>query len=297
MEEKNEQILKKEFTDGMPGHVSNAKYFYFNHAEKQHRNLNILCGGYEQCASDFNIDRKDFPFYAMIFTISGKGLFFINHKKFPLTYGSLLAFPPHTPYQLIADTESPMEQYFLIFSGKDADKLLRTSNITHKEVVKVFNPQAILSNFKQILRIGLNHTEHAQEICCNYLRAIILEQSDENYTTFTGSDSYENFLRCKNYLENNFITIQSSSQLAEACALNIRYIARLFRKYLNIRPYEYLINLKMNKAANLLITTNFNIKQIALMTGIQDPYHFSRIFKKRFQVSPTEYRECLNDMK
>jgi AraC-like DNA-binding protein len=56
------------------------------------------------------------------------------------------------------------------------------------------------------------------------------------------------------------------------------------------KPHECLMQLKMNKAANLLITSKFNINQIAKMTGIKDAYHFSRLFKKRFNISPTQYR-------
>ncbi len=292
MEYRPDNTIKKEFAEGVPGHVLKAKYFYFDDLRLSDSDLTIACGGHEHCASDFSIDRKMFPFYVIIFTVGGKGIFKIKQTNYPLSYGSLLAFSPETPYQLTADPKSPMEQFFLLFKGSLANQLLEKSKIEPKGITKVSNPEATLSNFKQILQVGLNRTKYAHQICCNYLRAILLEQADDRHDKFTESTSYENFLRCKNHIENNFIRISSSNQIADECNLNIRYIARLFRMYNEIRPYEYLMNLKMNKAANLLITTNFNVNQIAKMTGFEDAYNFSRIFKKRFEVSPTEYRKA-----
>ncbi len=282
--------IKKEFADERPGHVTDAKYFYFENIDKS-ADIAILCGGYEQCAGDFYISRENFPFFVTIFTIGGEGVFEIYDRKYPLSCGSLLAFGPNHPYKLIADRESPMEQYFLIFSGERAEELLAKSRIEEKGSVRVRNYQAVINNFKQILGAGLDQQEFAHEICCCYLKAVLLEQSQREYEGEFKSTSYENFLHCKNFLENNFTRIRSSGELADNCGLNVRYIARLFRRYAQVRPYEHLMNLKMNKAANLLLTTNFNINQISAMTGIDDPYHFSRIFKKKFKVSPSVYRK------
>jgi AraC family transcriptional regulator of arabinose operon len=286
----SKNIIKKEFTGGSPGHVKNAKYFYFDNIKKRNRNLAVLCGGYEQCEQDFEISRIKFPFFAIVYTISGKGTFTLNSKDYPLHYGSLSAFSPDVPYRYVTDAANPMEQIFIIFTGTQAENLLEKSKLKENAAVTVSNPESALSVLKQILENGFNQNEYTQDICCGYLKSILLEQANIKTNLHPNSVSFETFCKCKNYLENNFARIESSNQLAEECYLDIRYIARLFRKYEHKKPHEYLIQLKMNKAANLLITSTLNINQIAKMTGIQDAYHFSRLFKKRFNVSPKEYR-------
>jgi len=288
--ENNKNIIKKEFTDGCPGHVKNAKYFYFDNPRKRNKNLAILCGGYEQCESDFEISRTTFPFFAIIYTISGKGIFTLHSKSYPLHTGIISAFSPNVSYKYTADTQNPMEQIFIIFTGTLAKTLLKTSTLANNSVVTVSNPQAVMTILKQILENGFSQNKYAQEICSNYLISILLELANTKNNSNIDKASFCSFQKCKHYLEDNFANINSSSQLAKQCCLDIRYIARLFRKYENKRPYEYLIQLKMNKAANLLIATKLNINQVARMTGIEDSYHFSRIFKKRFGISPTEYR-------
>ncbi len=286
----NKNIIKKEFTAGSPGHVKNAKYFYFDNPKKQNKNLAILCGGYEQCEPDFEISRTTFPFFAIVYIISGKGIFTLHSKSYPLHTGTISAFSPNVPYIYTSDSQNPMEQIFIIFTGARAKALLKTSTLTDNSVVTVSNPQAVVTVLKQILENGFSQNEHAQEICSNYLISLLLELTNTKNSSHIDKASFCNFQKCKHYLENNFANINSSSQLAKQCCLDIRYIARLFRKYENKRPYEYLTQLKMNKAANLLIATKLNINQVARMTGIEDAYHFSRIFKKRFGISPTEYR-------
>lgn len=286
-------IIKKEFAGEAPGHIADAKYFYFEKAKREKTDLSILCGGYEKCASDFKLNRKHFPFFAIIYTISGKGSFKYKSKTHELRRGSLSAFSPNEPYVYTTDVDDPMEQIFLIFVGEKADELLVKSGLDKKGAIKVLNPEAIFNNLKQILDNGISEGEYSQEICCNYLWAILLEQaSEKGYQSVEGT-SFESFERCRKYLESNFTNINSSSQLADNCCLNVRYVARLFRKYSEMRPYDYLISLKLNKAANLLITTNFNVNQISTMSGIDDAYHFSRIFKKKFNVPPSEYRRGL----
>ncbi len=282
--------IKKEFTEGVPGHVMQAQYFYFDANGERNDQLGILCGGYEKCAKDFELNRKNFPFYTIEFTVSGKGTFACNGKTHLLHYGILTGYGPKTPHRFETDPSDPMEHIFVIFMGQEADKLFKRSSMQLKSSILVANPDFILSLMRQILKIGFEKPAYAEEIVCNYLRSLLLEQTDTNLAVNPNSLSLENFQRCKNYMDYHFEKINSSSQLAEECNLNIRYIARLFKRYKQMRPYEYLIRLKMNKAANLLMTTTLSIKQIATMTGIEDPYHFSRMFKKNFNVAPTEYR-------
>src|SRR5690554_6259817 len=118
--------IKKEFASGQPGHVKEARYFYFEHPQASNSELAIFCGGHEQCAPDFKISRKRFPFFAILFILSGKGTFSIDNSVYPLSYGSLIAFGPHVPYEFSADPHFPMEQCFLLFSGRQARDLLAT---------------------------------------------------------------------------------------------------------------------------------------------------------------------------
>lgn len=70
------------------------------------------------------------------------------------------------------------------------------------------------------------------------------------------------------------------------------HLRRLFKKEMGMTPNDYLTHLRIDHARRLLALSDhggYTIKQIALMSGFQDPYYFSRLFKKMTGSSPSEY--------
>ena len=92
-------------------------------------------------------------------------------------------------------------------------------------------------------------------------------------------------------MDTHFSHIESPGQVAEACDIDVRYMAALFKKHCHITPNKYIMGLKLNKAANLLLTTYDKIKDIAEQVGFSDPYHFSKNFKQFHGRSPNHYRQ------
>lgn len=67
------------------------------------------------------------------------------------------------------------------------------------------------------------------------------------------------------------------------------YLCRLFRQELHTTPHKYLMELRLQAAANALRSGNSSITETARMCGYHDPLYFSRMFKKKYGVSPREY--------
>ena len=73
------------------------------------------------------------------------------------------------------------------------------------------------------------------------------------------------------------------------------YFSKLFKDSTEQNFIEYLTNLRMDKAKELLLTTDSSMKEICSMVGYADPNYFSRTFKKNIGVTPTEYKENKGD--
>ena len=69
------------------------------------------------------------------------------------------------------------------------------------------------------------------------------------------------------------------------------YIIKIFRKSFNVSLKKYLYTMRLEFALNLLLTTDNNVSEIAYRSGFSDPLYFSTSFKKRYNLSPTEYRK------
>lgn len=81
------------------------------------------------------------------------------------------------------------------------------------------------------------------------------------------------------------------SELADYIGVNRSYLTSSFKKAIGCSPQEYLVNLRMEKAREMLRNTGMQINAVAAAVGYQDQLAFSKIFKQHFGTSPKAYRE------
>jgi AraC-like DNA-binding protein len=72
--------------------------------------------------------------------------------------------------------------------------------------------------------------------------------------------------------------------------MDAAYLCRLFQRYDHQSPYQFLLRLKMNLAAEWLQPPDALVKQVAEHAGFSDQFHFSRAFKSVFGVAPDIFR-------
>lgn len=96
--------------------------------------------------------------------------------------------------------------------------------------------------------------------------------------------------RCIAELRENYQLDYTLSELAEKYYFNPSYFSTLFKKHTGMHFTEYVMDLRMNHAARLLLESNDKIYQIAKKVGYQDVKYFTRIFKKKYGYTPEEYR-------
>ncbi|RUS43310.1 response regulator [Cohnella sp. AR92] len=78
--------------------------------------------------------------------------------------------------------------------------------------------------------------------------------------------------------------------IAEHVRFSENYLCRVFRDQMGMSLIQYINNVRMNKAAELIMRGHTYIKEIAALVGIGDQFYFSRMFKRQFGVSPSDYK-------
>lgn len=98
-------------------------------------------------------------------------------------------------------------------------------------------------------------------------------------------------LKVKEYVENNYQKPIRIKELSNYIHVSPNYLGKIF--YLNTGTYlkDYINSMKMEKARELLSTRKYKINEVADQVGIEDQRYFSKLFKKMFGVSPTEYEK------
>jgi len=92
------------------------------------------------------------------------------------------------------------------------------------------------------------------------------------------------------YIEQNYSDAElSNTVLARKCGVSEVYFRRLFLQNYNVTPKQFIIDIRIDRAKQLLADGILKINVIAEECGFSNPYHFCRLFKQRTGLTPTEY--------
>lgn len=100
----------------------------------------------------------------------------------------------------------------------------------------------------------------------------------------------QNIKRAADYINANFSSDLSLSKIAEIACLSPFHFIRAFKKETGKTPFEYLLEVKLEKAKNLLKIKDKPISEICYDCGFSNPSHFADIFTKKIGMSPSRYR-------
>ncbi len=94
-----------------------------------------------------------------------------------------------------------------------------------------------------------------------------------------------------NYLKDNYMKKISVEEIARSTYLSTTYVTKIFKEIINDTPINYLIQIRLEKAKELLREGKISIQDISKQIGYDDPYYFSKLFKKKYGMAPSEYRK------
>ncbi len=201
----------------------------------------------------------------------------------------------HNPYLLITDIRMPV---------MDGLELIEKARETHPELDCVilsgfsdfsYAQTAIHLKVREYLLKPVD-TEKLAEVLKQLRREYILKKNELEKTfspvmseTASPKD-IANLL--KEYLNQEFNKEINLNLIADNLNYSSSYLTKIFTQYFDISPTKYLINLRMQKARQMLeSSSDYSVRQIGEAVGYPEQGYFSRIFKKYVGVSPQKYKE------
>lgn len=271
--------------------VAEARRFYLDLAPPRHLRLAVVCGGLEHCTSDYAIHRSSFPFYSIEYVVRGRGELTLKGHTHLLQPGRLFSYGPGAPHHITTDPNDPLVKYFLDFRGTHTKQLLRSCRLASGGVGQVFPPNILSSLFDELILAGLHARRGSANLCVKLLECLVLKIAGTTGPVASAETfAFNTYEQCRRHIEQHFLRLQTLEQIAQESHASKAYLCRLFRRYDHQSPYQYLLRLKMNHAAEQLQRPSILVKQVADLVGFSDPFHFSRVFRNVLGVSPSEFR-------
>jgi AraC-like DNA-binding protein len=100
--------------------------------------------------------------------------------------------------------------------------------------------------------------------------------------------------RARDYLTTRFVGQVRLAQIAAECGLSSFQLIRVFQRVLGVSPYAYVVQLRVNKARELL-HRGVGVSEVAYSCGFSDQSHLTRVFKKAVGVPPGTYQRAVRE--
>lgn len=271
--------------------VVEAQRFYLNLRKASGDELVVMSGGLEKCSPDYDNARKNFTHSCLEFVIRGSGTVAFGSAARPIVPGAVFAYGPRLGHRITSAPNTPLWKYFVVFTGSEGLRLIEQSGLELGSVGHIAQPERIRWIFDDLIRQGLgDHADRSRQ-CATILQYLILKIGElHRPADDIGATAFATYERVRRHIAERYESLTSLSQIAAACEVDEAYICRLFRRFGRESPFQYLLHLRLNRAAELLQTTDWLIKDIAARLRFNDAFNFSRTFRHTFGVPPNELR-------
>lgn len=272
-------------------HTSEGRYLFLDLKPARRRTLAPVCAGREVCTPEYRIDRRGFEHHVVEFVVGGKWTLWLRGRRHELRPGALFAYGPGVPHRLEAADGGERVKYFVSFGGSAAHSWMDLAGLGEGAVLYAGHPRWIHDLFDQLIECAHLGSEEARELAGRLLELILWRVRSDAEPGPSGSpDSRRTFVRCRAFIQEHYLELNSIEETARRCGVDPAYLARLFARHGGERPLQFLTRLKTNHAADLILRQGQTVAQAGQAVGFPDPYHFSRVFKRVHGVPPGSLR-------
>lgn len=270
--------------------VTRAQRFYLDLEPRKVGSFQVICGGWEEVAADYGIDRADFPYLSLEFVVAGRGRLTLGRQNHVLETGVVFSYGPGWTQRIETDPTERLVKYFVNFQGSRGIALLRECGIETGRVVHVAPVPEMRKAFDQLIQLAMRPTRLTQRLCSLQLELLLLSLAERSSLPGAVVDrSRSAFERCRSIADEHYLRLRTARELAKAGHVDVAYLCRLFQRFAGTSPYRYLHRLKMAWAADRLQAGDMLVREVADELGI-DPFQLSRGFKRVHGLAPSVFQ-------
>lgn len=233
--------------------------------------LNPLILGSEKCRPGKSFGPAVRRYTLIHFVISGKGTVYKHEGSFRVGAGEAFLIHPDEVVRYVADSEDPWFYQWIGFDGRLSERFRRLPTVFKLSSAYT---QAMLDTEGSDLR------EYR-------IAALLFEIYAALFSEKKATHDY--IRRVQSYIHAVYMQEIRVEEIAQSMNLDRRYLSRFFKEKTGMSIQEYLIHVRMEEAKRLLLQGK-SVNEAAVLCGYQDPFHFSKMFKRRVGISPGAWR-------
>lgn len=225
--------------------------------------------------------------WEIIYVVSGTLRIFEEDNMFEVGKNQVLILNPNRCHGGTADYKKDLKFYWFHFFADTCDENCKDA-VTVQKLSNARRPQRMVEMFQNFFEDETDCSEN--ETRKGMQTALLLYEIQDS--SKMEKPSAESFLASKinRIIHTDFRGDITTTTLAQMLGYNHDYIARVYKKAYGSTVHHKICSMRAEYAAGLLMTSDFNISQIAELSGFKTPADFNRIFKNCKGMSPTNYK-------
>ena len=223
--------------------------------------------------------------YVMVIVLDGETEYIVDHQKYVVHKNDLLIFSPKILRSGKTNLQNPWGFVSIVFcmdmNDEARDFFDRPILIWHD--IKEDTRKLFLDAAK--VWLGKNPL---YQIKCSLLITEIIYKIILAKLPYNKIPHIKKLENARIFIQENFRDEISVEALAESIGMSVSYFRRLFHEAYDYSPMQYIINLRIENARDLLLSGEVNVSEAARLSGFDDIYYFSTLFKRKTGSSPSQ---------
>jgi len=231
--------------------------------------------------------------FALVYISGGRGSFESDGGvNVPIEAGSVFLLFPGVWHRYQPDPQTGWHEFWIGFDGGLARNWLKNKFISPAQpVFKINIEDTVLATFNRIIQSSRANRPALQQIlagaAANLVGICYSAQQAPPATGDPGSHAIELAIA---RLEGDLGREVDMKAMAQELGVSYSWFRTAFAMHTGLAPHQYLLEMRLVRARNLLVGTRLTVKEIAVQTGFQDEHYFSRLFRQKLNVTPSEWR-------
>ena len=235
----------------------------------------------------YRVSRTNNDMFIFEYILSGSGYIEVNGEKFKVSTNDVYIIEPGQDHTYYSDPKNPFKKIWINFYSEIFKEIFNSFGLSGKTVFKNSETLELFEQIQNLKKVSNFSDDLCYEIA-PILFKILCKLAMNSNTLITVSKTAK---LTKKYIDDNIYTNISIEDIADNLKLSKAHIIRDFTKNYGISPYNYIIEQKIALAKKMLVLHNMNITEISNQLGFEDTNYFSKFFKKKTGISPSQYRK------
>ena len=235
----------------------------------------------------YRVSRTNNDMFIFEYILSGSGYIEVNSEKFKVSTNDVYIIEPGQDHTYYSDPKNPFKKIWINFYSDIFKEIFNSFGLSGKTVFKNSETLELFEQIQNLKKVSNFSDDLCYEIA-PILFKILCKLAMNSSTLITVSKTAK---LTKKYIDDNIYTNISIDDIADNLRLSKAHIIRDFTKNYGISPYNYIIEQKIALAKKMLVLHNMNITEISNQLGFEDTNYFSKFFKKKTGISPSQYRK------